>query len=179
MRSKIRLVAVVLSLPLAACASAGGGQRPGIPSAVELRALQTRSYEATSSKAVMHALLDTMQDEGFRISRTEPELGLIVAEKEHVSQPGTAKKVLRGYLIVATYGAAALLPWQGFRRSVLEATAQVSEAEGGVKVRVGLQLRVLDKDGRVVRAQTIEDGAAYQALFARLDKSLYLRKEGL
>jgi len=177
-RPSLRFASLALVAPLAACASAGG-QRPAIRSSVELRALQTRSYQATSSKAVMQALLDTMQDEGLRVSRTEPELGLIVAEKEHVSQPGTAQKVLRAYLIVSTYGAAALLPWQRFEHTVLEATAQVSEADGGVKVRVGLQLRMLDKGGRVVRAQTVEDGAAYQALFTRLDKSLYLQKEGL
>jgi len=176
-RAPTRLAALALVAPLAACATAGGGQRPGIRSAVELRALQTRSYGATSSKAVMQALLDTMQDEGFRISRTEPELGLIVAEKASVSQPGTAKKVLRAYLIIATYGA--IGDDLGHQHSVLEATAQVSESDGNVKVRVGLQLRALDKGGRLVRTQTVEDVVAYQALFARLDKSLYLRKEGL
>lgn len=176
MRSKIRLVAVVLSLPLGACASAGGA-RPSVSSAVELRSLQTRSYEATNSKAVMQALLDTMQDEGFRIKKTEPELGLIVAERETVSRPGTAKKVLRAYLIIATYGA--IGEGLGHQHSVLEATAQVSESDGNVKVRVGLQFRALDGTGRVSRVHTVEDGAAYQALFTRLDKSLFLQKEGL
>lgn len=174
MRAPIRLATLALLAPLAACASAGGGQRPGIPSVLELRALQTRSYEATNSKAVMQALLDTMQDEGFRIGRTEPELGLIVGEKDSISKPGTAKKMLRTYLMIATYGAVDL-----HRDSVLVATAQVSESGGNVKVRVGLQLRVLDTGGRVARAQTVEDGRAYQALFARLDKSLYLQREGL
>jgi len=176
MRSKIRLVAVVLSLPLGACASAGGA-RPSVSSAVELRSLQTRSYEATNSKAVMQALLATMQDEGFRIRRAEPELGLLVAEKDSVARPGMGKKFLRAYVMIATYGA--LGGDIGHQHSVLEATAQVSESDGNVKVRVGLQLRALDKGGNLVQAHTVGDGAAYQALFARLDKSLFLQKEGL
>lgn len=176
MRPKIRLAAVVLSLPLGACASAGGAP-PSVPSAVELRSLQTRSYQATNGKAVMRALLATMQDEGFRIRRTESELGLIVAEKDSVSQPGTGKKLLRAYVMIATYGA--LGQDIGHQHSVLEATAQVSESDGSVKVRLGLQLRALDKGGNLIQAHTVGDGPAYQALFARLDKSLFLQKEGL
>jgi len=176
MPNLFRLGALALALPLAACASSGASQRPAVASTLELRALQTRGYSATSAKALMQALLDTMQDEGLRISRTEPELGLIVAEREQRIQTGLAKKFLRGYLTLATYGLASPFP---DRRSILEATAQVSEGGGDVKVRLGLELRVLGRDGQLEQAQPVLEGAAYQAFFTRLDKSLYLRREGL
>ena len=49
MRARVRHLAIVLSLPLAACASAGAA-RPRTSSAVELRGLQTRSYQDIATK---------------------------------------------------------------------------------------------------------------------------------
>jgi hypothetical protein len=177
MRAQFRPLFLALILPAVGCASAGGVQPAGLHSAVALRSVQTRSYEATTREAVLRALVDTMQDEGFRITRTEPELGLLMAEKDSLSKPGLGKRALRAYVAAATYGIAGNF-WHE-ERTVLEAAAHVSEADGGAKVRFTLQTSVFRANGRPLRTGPIEDVHAYQALFARLDKSLYLQREGL
>lgn len=175
MRTAIRRLSLLLLLaPAAGCASAGASPR-AVASTIERRALQTRSYEAAPGPLVQ-ALLSTFQDEGFRIVRTEPELGLVVAENASVSTPGLGKRLLSGYLKLATYG---LFRGDGTRRSVIEAQAVVSRLGASANVRIALELRTLDRNGQLQERRAIDDGSIYQALFARLDKSLFLQREGL
>lgn len=174
MRHAKRTVAGALIVPLLACASTGDRHRLAPD---ELRTLQTRSYDATSAAAVKTAFLDAMQEDGFRISWTDPELGLIVAEQESVEQPARGVQVLRVGLIVFSYGVAALAPWPRYRRTVREAEAHVIESGGASRIRVALQLRSYDKNGRLLRSHPVVDGRVYEDLFERLEKGLRLQRE--
>jgi hypothetical protein len=47
------------------------------------------------------------------------------------------------------------------------------------RVRISLVSRTTDKDGRVQRVTPVDDAAVYQGLLARLDRAVYLQREGL
>ena len=104
------------------------------------------------------------------------ESAAVVAENASVSTPGLGKRLLSGYLKLATYG---LFRGDGTRRSVIEAQAVVSRLGASANVRIALELRTLDRNGQLQERRAIDDGSIYQALFARLDKSLFLQREGL
>jgi hypothetical protein len=49
---------------------------------LEIREIQTRSYDTPDTKMVMKAVLNVLQDEGYNIKNAETELGLLTASKE-------------------------------------------------------------------------------------------------
>jgi hypothetical protein len=55
----------------------------------------------------------------------------------------------------------------------------VTPEAAGTRVRISLVAKVTDKDGAVRSVRPVEDPLAYQALLARLDKAVYLQREGL
>jgi hypothetical protein len=55
----------------------------------------------------------------------------------------------------------------------------VTQEAAGTRVRISLVSKVTERNGNVRSVMPIDDLLAYQALLARLDKAVYLQKEGL
>lgn len=76
------LLAVFSVLGLTACAAP---QQPSVilseKSAVELRSIQTRTFETPDERKVYRAMLSVMQDLGYAITSVEPKSGIIVGNK--------------------------------------------------------------------------------------------------
>jgi len=72
----LALLAVPVVLALAACAQPGQQYIPSKKSAVELRTIQTRVVPADYD-ATMRAVIETMQDLGYRVTRVSPEAGVV------------------------------------------------------------------------------------------------------
>jgi hypothetical protein len=62
---------------------------------------------------------------------------------------------------------------------IREANVNVTQEAAGTRVRFSLVSKVTEKDGSVRSVRPVQDALAYQALLARLDKAVYLQKEGL
>jgi hypothetical protein len=77
-----RLPALSLIALLGACAA--GADRPVIAStrsAVELRDIQSRTFDTPDQNRVLRASIATLQDHGYAITRVSPEAGTVTAVK--------------------------------------------------------------------------------------------------
>lgn len=146
----------------------GGSDLARQRSQFELRAYQTRDYDVEDHKLVMKAMINALQDLGYIIETAEAELGVVTARKwtnvEHTKK--AVKKAQKD-------GAA--LP----ANVMTECSANVSPFGKQNRVRLTFQQRVLGPDGAVMRTSVIEDPAFYQEFFARVDKSVFVQREGL
>jgi hypothetical protein len=177
-------VAVVLALTGvlgAGCATGSGSGRVLLPQAsLELRQAQTRAFEGGDARAALKAAVDVLQDEGFVIREADADLGFVAGVKQWQSSSSSkGLSVLKWVAAPMTYGASLLLPAGRNEYSSLEANVNVTGETTRTRVRVSLVTKVTDKKGEMVRVETVQDPAAYQAILARMDRAVYLHEEGL
>jgi hypothetical protein len=174
------LMAVFLALPLGACATAQQSALPrGLQAPLELRQAQSRTFETADARLVLKAALNVLQDEGFVIREANAELGLVTAVMEQSKHSTNhALRVVKWVLVPSTWGASLLLPDGRTEVSAVEANVNVTQDATRTRVRISLVSKVSDRSG-VSSVRPIDDPLAYQALLARLDKAVYLQKEGL
>jgi hypothetical protein len=158
----------VLALLLAAGCKTTSTTPP--KSQLEIRELQTRSYETNDVKLVMKVLVSVLQDEGFLVQNSSTDLGLLAATKqirvESEQDFGTVLPQLSPNV-------------KRRKNSVLDANVVVSEYGTGCRVRVSFQIKMLSKSGKVRDAVAVDDAAYYQRFFSKVDKGLFLQAEKL
>lgn len=153
---------------------------PDPASPLLVRQAQTRIIETAESRLVVKAAISALQDEGFVIREANAELGLVTAVKEWKSrQRNEALRVLKWVAALPTYGATLLVPSGRTEFTVVEASVNVTQEASGARARISLVSRVIDKQGRLQSVTPVDDPLAYQALLARLDKAVFLQREGL
>jgi len=171
-----------LWLALAVVVGAAGCAAPVPPpkSQLEIREIQTRTFDTPDSKLVMKAMLNVLQDDGYVVRNAVVDLGLITAAKEIDLAPRRSEPIggdIVGSRGVVVYG------FQGpplYRKTELqEFTGNVTEFGTQTRVRVNIQRKILDNRGGVLSVQAVDDAQFYQDFFARVDKSVYLQKERL
>lgn len=181
-----RLPVLLLAAAVVAGGCSAGVQPP--KTQLEVREIQTRTFDTADAKQVMKAMLNVLQDDGYVVKNAVVELGLITAAKEIDVAPGrsSADGVLFGGIggtaVVGGPGGAIFGPQSRAAQPKIETrdfTGNVSEFGAQTKVRVSFQRKVVDKRGRVVEVQPIDDPVFYQDFFSRMDKSLFLQKEQL
>jgi hypothetical protein len=171
-------IPAALALLLGACASSQPSLAPRSP--LELRQLQTRDFEATEARVVLKAALNALQDEGYVIREADAELGLVSAVMEWQSgRRNSALHVVKWIAALPTYGASLLVPSGNDEFSSVEANLNVTQEGPATRVRVSLVSKVTGKGGAVRSVRPVNDALVYQSLLARLDKAVYLQKEGL
>lgn len=176
-----RLALLFATLVTAACASAPPALPTTPANSLERRQMQSRVYDDCDRKAVLAAVLATLQDEGFAVRTADAELGFVSASRS-VFVPGTppslraARWVLAGF----TYGAALLIKVREDVSTEIEVTIRAEELGGGqVRLRVTFLSQRRGKEGRLLAAEEVADPAVYQSFLARVDKSLFLGREAL
>jgi hypothetical protein len=176
-----RALPTVLALLLGACATVQESAVSRLPQApLELRQAQSRTFDSADARLVLKAALNVLQDEGYVIREANAELGLVTGVMEWRSrQPSQGLRVLKWVAALPTYGASLLLPTGRTEFSALEANVNVTQETGGTRVRVSLVSKVTEKNGTVRSVRPVDDPLAYQSLLARLDKAVYLQREGL
>ncbi len=174
-----QLMLLLPALLLGGCATVERQALPTPASALQARQAQTRNLEGVASDVVLKAALNALQDEGFVIRQVNSELGLVSAVKEWRSrkQPGLSRTV-KWLAALPTYGASLLVPTGKTEFTSVEANVNVMPEAGQTRVRISLVSKVTDGQGRLCSVTTVEDAAVYQGLLARLDKAVYLQKEG-
>jgi hypothetical protein len=171
----------LLLLSLSGCATAQRSILPGLTvGSLEARQAQSRTFEPAEARLVLKAVLNVLQDEGFVIREANAELGVVTAVKEWRSrQENQGLRIAKWIATPMTYGAALLIPSGKDEFTAVEANVNVTQAAARTCVRISLVSRVTDKGGRVQSVMPVADPLAYQGLLARLDKAVYLQKEGL
>ena len=168
--SRISL-AVILAVVTGGCASNGSLRVPVTPMGV--REVQTRSFENVNAHAAMKAAIDMLQDGGFTIERSDADLGLIVGRQAVVRRPSGGLRALKYVGAAFSYGLIGLIPLN--KTDELEASVNVTSIdEGSVRVRIAIQRRMLDKNGRLKETEALTEGPLYQDLFELLGRSLFV-----
>lgn len=136
-------------------------------SQLEIREIQTRTYDTSDSKMVLKTMLNVLQDDGFIVTEGNADLGLLSATKELDLQSQGA----------VFWGTFFNLSWD--KNAIVEATANVSEFGKQTRVRVNFQQKVYDSTGAVSTVDQITDPKFYQEFFAKVDKGLFIQKENI
>jgi hypothetical protein len=137
---------------------------------LQIREIQTRTYEISESKLVLKAMLNVLQDDGFIVKTAVPELGLLTATKEIDIEKESES-------IPAFFFGGANARWK--KNSIIEATCNVSDFRDRCKVRVNFTQKILDNLGGIIEIRQIYDQKFYQTFFLKVDKSIYIQRMGL
>jgi hypothetical protein len=121
----------------------------------------------------LKTVLNVLQDEGFLVDYGNVELGLLHATK---STSGTADQRYIGAL-----GQIDNLTGNGFYGGIatIDATANVSDFGDQVKIRVNFQRKILRWNGGIATCDAITDLKTYQEFFAKVDRGLFIQRQGL
>lgn len=152
---------------------------------MELRAIQTRNYDQPDPKVVLKTVLDVLQDEGFIVDYGHTELGIL-----HATKTITVTEDLAFNRTGDFFGgiSGSRLSPTGVYDGVADigATVNVTRFASGTKVRVSLQrintvVRFYSYNGPIYEKQggPIVDAKIYQEFFAKLDRGMFLQKQGL
>jgi hypothetical protein len=172
-------------------------QQPTVAPKTQLqtRQIQTRDYDTNNIKLVMKAVLNVLQDEGFIVKNAQLELGLLTATKEIDLR--SASQSQAGNLPASSGDSGDF--WSSFFRSLdrnraasgirdqqsfnkikmVEASVNISEfGRSQTRVRPNFQVKILDNNGNTSEVYQVDDPKYYQDFFAKVDKGIFIQKQG-
>lgn len=149
---------------------------------LQTREYQTREFDTNNTKLILKAMINVLQDDGFVIKNADADLGLLFATKEvNISKSGgttsqefwnqifeSMSKRQQPHSKEPTYN----------KIKIVEASINVSELGRRSKVRANFQAKILDNLGNAVDVYSIEDQKYYQDFFMKVDKGVFLQKQG-
>ncbi len=144
------------------------GKKAKQKSQLEIRQMQTRTYESKDMKMIMKAMLNVLQDDDFIIKQVNTDLGFFNATKETDVEKGSERFWEEFWW--GKYGT-----WK--KNSIIDCTAHISEFGDGMRVRVNFQVKIMDNKGGCVLVRQIDDPEYYQKFFSKVDKGIFIEKE--
>ncbi|MBR1753680.1 hypothetical protein IJ732_02495 [bacterium] len=135
---------------------------------LQKRQYQTRQYDSISKAALMKAMLNVLQDEGFIVSNANPLLGFISGSKEFSTNDKTID-IEKEFGTKKGLGGAAV--------AVVEATANVTEFGNEIRVRINFKRKLLNIYGNAQKIEEINDETYYQNFFSLVDKAIFIQKQ--
>jgi hypothetical protein len=169
--SRLSVVVVFFALVLVAAGCVYEPPKPPLTQ-LQLRQLQSRSYENREMVTAMRAVINALLDEGFIIKNADKDLGFVQASKD-VDIGG-------GGQVFADFGGFFGNNQARWRNSSsIDCSGTLTTVGRSTNVRLIFQQRILDNFGVPMSIDLIEDPAYYQNIFTKIDKSLFLEKESL
>lgn len=143
------------------------------PPSLALREYQTRTYENKDNKELFHAVLNTLQDDGFVIDVADINSGLVKANLSSTKING--REALQKAAFTALTAGVFLLFTDGNMDDVetMSATITISPYGQATKVRTSFVYRRDNPDGVVVDHRQITEQSVYQKFFASIEKSIF------
>ena len=164
---RIKTIFILASLALAGtCFSQDNQVRPE-KTQLEIRQVQTRTFDTQDQVMVMKAVLNVLQDDGFIVNNANSELGLISASKELATEKIEKSEMQRrfGVHIHAHF-------------VLIEASATISPLNKQTRVRANFQIKFYDDDRKkLLTVSQIMEGNYYQEFFSKVDKGIFIQKE--
>lgn len=169
-------VVVCLSLVLLTISGCGITEVPGMvlggkkkqATQLEIREMQTRTFDTKDVQTVIKAMLDVLQDDDYIIEQVNVEMGFFNASKEANAEDGLEK-------------AWDTFWWGGMatykKNSIVDCTANVSQFGEQVKVRANFRIKFMNNRGGVEFVGQVDDPKFYQDFFAKVDKGIFIEKE--
>lgn len=140
------------------------------PESLPLRQLQTRRFDTGDEKMLLAAGAAILQDLGFTLDASEPQLGVLVASKDRSAVE--AGQVIFSLLAAV---AGAHVPWdekQKIRASFV--TRPAGTERPSVLVRVTFQRIVWNTAKQVSKMEPLDEPRFYQEFFEKLSKAVFL-----
>ncbi|MBS0656143.1 MAG: hypothetical protein JSR46_10225 [Verrucomicrobia bacterium] len=157
------VLAIVLSLSaLVGCMPTDYGEKPQ-KTALDMRQFQSKLLPTGDVQLVMKHLLSVLQDDHYVVKNVAPDLGFVMAIKEKDIENGRD----RTWAHLAS-GNEARWP----KCEVIEAMINARLVGQKVRVRVSMQLKVLDNKGTALKVGPVLDETLYNDFFERLEKEL-------
>jgi hypothetical protein len=162
------ILSTLLIFGLNACNTVPKGALALTQDSMELRQLQTRSFNTTNEKKLLISAAGVLQDLGFTIDESETKLGVIVGSKDRDAME--AGQIAAAVIIAAFSGAIMHVDKdQKIRASIV--TRPVGKK---TNLRITLQRVVWNTGGQITRREPIEDEEIYQGFFEKLSKAMFL-----
>jgi hypothetical protein len=139
------------------------------PEALEQRRIQTRRFETRSEHELLTASLEVLQDLGFSVDETEPDLGLIVASK---NRDASSTGEMIGAFIIGAAGDTQVS--YNVEQRIRASVVTRGLGKSGTSVRVTFQRIVWNNLGEISINESIEEPKLYQEFFAKLSNSVFL-----
>ena len=130
-------------------------------SQLQIREFQTRSFETKDVKAVLKALMNILQDEGYVTKQANLELGFINATKEYEEGLKVSELLFRRR-------------GEWSRNSIIDATFNVSQYGETCRVRANFQTKTLNREGGVNKVKPIDSEQFYIDFFAKVSKGIFI-----
>lgn len=153
------------------------------------RAAQTRLFETPNGRALLSASAATLQDLGFQIDESAPEVGFLRAAKERGARE-YGQEILRGVIFVVGLAgrSVTIIPVDLQQQIVASMAIRPVSADGSRhEVRIAFYRVVWKGDGQQSsgsssqyippgeqRMEMIRGAEIYQQFFARLSKAVFL-----
>ncbi len=137
---------------------------------LQIRQMQTRTYPIRDTKRALKAVLNVLQDEAYIPRQADLNLGYIHAVKEVDITKGSEE-------FWSKFWKGRDARWQ--KNSILDCAANVTEIKDGMRLRVNFQVKLLNNKGEVITVQAIEDPVFYQNFLQKVDKGVFLERQGL
>ena len=169
----IRVFVNLVLLAVVATAISGCVMEPPVPplTQLQLRQLQSRSYENRNLVVAMRATINALLDEGFIIKNADKDLGFVQASKEiNLDSFG-------GFGAWGGFAGNQQARWRN--SSVIECSGTLTNVGSDTNIRLIFQTKTLDNFGVSMGIELVTDPAYYQNIFSKIDKSLFLEKEQL
>lgn len=181
------LITLFTASVLSGCTIIGSSRPNTTKTPLQIREIQTREFDTNNVQLVMKALLNVLQDDGFVVKNAVTDLGLITASKElQISTRTTGKSDIWNDIfesLTKTSGQHSTRNTHQVEKfdkfKVVDVSVNVSEYGTRTKVRANFQAKILDNEGQPSSIYTIEDPKFYQDFFSRVDKGIFLQKQGL
>lgn len=159
--------ALALFICLFAVGCVGTKKAQTTKSQLDIRQLQTRTFETDDYKAVLKAMLNVLQDDDYIIDNANTELGFLRAHKTEDVESGWDKF------------------WDAFadgkgrheKLNVIDVSCNVSQIGEKTKVRANFRLISLRADGTVNYTVSVEGTEFYREFFAKVSKSIFLEEK--
>lgn len=173
---RILLLVCAVSTMVIGCATAPKPQK----SQLEVRAYQTHEFEISDTKKLLKTALNVLQDEGFTIKNSDADLGNLLAAKEATAtdMKSIIKGAAAGGICLGPLGCLAGGAMAKNAQQVIESNATVSEFGKKSKLRMNFQAKTYDAKGSLIKVEEMDE-TYYQQFFAKIDKGLFLQKQGL
>ncbi|MBC8125346.1 MAG: hypothetical protein H7X70_06395 [Candidatus Kapabacteria bacterium] len=186
---KSLLILCALSLIVTSCTIIN--QAPPIvtpQTQLQTREIQTREFDTNDVKLIMKAMLNVLQDDGFVVKNAVPDLGLLTATKEIQITGGNNgggdqfwSEVFES--VFKSNKSSRNTPtnrqeqrYNKFKQ--IEVSINISELGRRSKVRANFQAKILDNVGSPVEVYPIQDPKYYQEFFTKVDKGIFIQKQG-
>lgn len=156
-----------------------------IPESAQHRALQTRMFETSNEKELLSASAAVLQDLGFQIEESRPQVGMLRAAKERGARE-YGQEILQSLIFIlgALGGKAAIIPVDVHQQiNATLVTRRSATDSSRFSVRILFHRSLWKGDGNTgdqyippgqQSLEMIVDAKIYQQFFAKLSKSVFL-----